>query len=286
LKSGIWNLEFEIKKMNYYYLISGLPDIRLDEQKNVPSMAELRAELEAKLSEQDVKLLYLIYAKYDNRNLILYLENKEAELNPLGSYTADDLKDLTEHELMKADCSWNYLVEFCKQHKDENFSFDGISAEDYLSGMFYEYAVKESNEFLHDWFEFNLNINNLQTAIACRKHGFDLQRFVLGDSEVARTLRKSNARDFGLKSIFAESEEIIRIAEETNLLVREKQIDELKWKWLEQHTFFSYFSVERVLAFVLKCELINRWKPLAQEKGTQIFRELLDELKAEVNFEE
>ena len=272
--------------MNYYYLISGLPDIRLDEQKNVPSMAELRTELEAELSEQDVKLLYLIYAKYDNRNLILYLENKEAELNPLGSYTVECLKDLTEHEMMRADCSWNYLVEFCKLYKDESFSFNGISGEDYLSGMFYEYAVKESNEFLHDWFEFNLNVNNLLTAIACRKYGYDLQRFVLGDSEIARALRKSNARDFGLKNLFSESEEIIRIAEEPNLLVREKQIDELKWKWLEEHTFFNYFSVERILAFVLKCELINRWKPLTQKKGKQVFGELLEELKKGVSFEE
>jgi len=272
--------------MDYYYLVTGLPGVRLDDLKTVPTMAALRADLETKLSEKDLHLLYLMFAKYDNRNLLAYLENNEAELNPLGSYTAEDWKDLLDHELPKVGCSWTYLCDFCKMYKENNLEACEIPNEDYLTAMYYEYAMQVGNKFLHDWYEFNMNINNLFAAIACRKYGFDAERCILGDSEVARILRKSNARDFGVKNLFGESEEIIRISEEKNLLKRERQIDKLKWKWLEEHTFFNYFSVERILAFVLKCELINRWKPLTQEKGKQVFGELLAELKEGVSFEE
>lgn len=275
--------------MNYHYLITGLPDILLDEAKDVPTMEALKADLENELSAEDVKLLHLVYAKFDNENLLSYLHDKDAELNSLGLFTSEDWKDLTmfgETELPVENRPFSYLYRFYELYKDESFSFGGVSAEDYLSGLYYEYAMQNDNKFLHDWFEFNLNINNLLTAIACRKYGFDAQQLILGDNEAAQLMRKSNAHDFGLKSIFDQVEAVMRISEETNLLTREKQIDELKWNWLEENTFFNYFTIERVLSFVLRCELINRWKPLTQEKGTQVFRNMLDELKEGVSFEE
>jgi hypothetical protein len=39
------------------------------------------------------------------------------------------------------------------------------------------------------------------------------------------------------------------------------------------------------LAYVLKIEMLERWKPLSVEKGTQIFRELLVGMKEGVKFE-
>ena len=275
--------------MQYHYLIAGLPDIQLDETKDIPTMEALKADLENALSAEDLKLLHLIYAKFDNQNLLSYLNDKDAELNPLGLFASEDWKDLTmfgESELPMENRPFPYMYRFSAQYKDDNASFEGISANDYLSSLYYEYAMQSDNKFLQDWFEFNLNINNLLTAIACRKHGFDAQQFILGDNEAAQLLRKSNAHDFGLKSVFDQVDAVMRIAEESNLLAREKQIDELKWNWLEENTFFNYFTIERVLSFVLRCELINRWKPLTQEKGTQVFREMLYELKEGVSFEE
>ena len=69
---------------------------------------------------------------------------------------------------------------------------------------------------------------------------------------------------------------------ERYLLTREQQLDALKWQWLDEHTFFNYFSVERILSLVLKSQLLNRWKPLTQERGTAVFRDLLETLKKDI----
>jgi len=61
------------------------------------------------------------------------------------------------------------------------------------------------------------------TAIACRKHGFDLRLLVIGNNEVAVTIRQSNARDFGLTGMFEHLDLVLRIAEENDLLEREKK---------------------------------------------------------------
>lgn len=276
--------------MNYYCLIAGLPDLHIESDKTYLPLAALKIELLEQISDVDAQLLKLVFAKFDNDNWLAYLQDKEAQLNQLGSLQTDDWNQL--HSLMqefdnpKDSRLLPYIHTFFTHYNHENFLEQGVSNEDYLSSLYYEFAMKSDNQFLRDWFEFSLNINNILTAIACRKHGFDVRTQVIGNNEVAQTLRSSNARDFGLQGIFEQLDTVLRIAEEPNLLSREKQIDALKWQWLDDHTFFNYFGVEKVLAFVLKSELIERWKPLTMEKGTEIFRELLGNLKEGVNFDE
>lgn len=276
--------------MNYYCLIAGLPDLQPESDKTYLPLEALKIELLEQLSDADAKLLKLVFAKFDNDNWLKYLQNKEAQLNQLGNLQTNDLEQLhsllEEFENPKDSRLLPYINVFYSTYATENFLAQGLSNEDYLSGLYYEFAMKSGNLFLREWFEFNLNINNVLTAIACRKHGFDMRTLVIGNNEVAQTIRSSNARDFGLQGIFDQLESILRISEEPNLLLREKQIDTLKWQWLDEHSFFNYFGVEKVLSFVLKSELLERWKPLSMEKGNEIFRELLGDLKEGVNFED
>jgi len=85
------------------------------------------------------------------------------------------------------------------------------------------------------------------TAIACRKHDFDPKAMIIGQNEISNTIRQSNARDFGLSGMFDQLEVLMRIAEETDLLEREKKIDALKWEWLDENTFFHYFGWKKYL---------------------------------------
>ena len=168
--------------MNYYCLIAGLPDIQPEDSKTHSSLIELKNELLAQLSEADAELLKLLFSKLDNDNLLSYLENKDADLNPLGNLKTDDLEQLIalmqEFENPKDSRLLPYIQTFHNTYTDENFLTEGVSHEDYLSGVYFEYAMGCKNSFLRKWFEFNLNINNILTAIACRKHGFDQKTLV------------------------------------------------------------------------------------------------------------
>ena len=275
--------------MNYYCLIAGLPDIQAEDTKINVSLPELKEELLEQLSTSDGQLLKLIFAEYDNRNFLAFLANKDAVLNPLGNISSSDWLQLVaimkDSENPKDQYLLPYIQKFYTEISDEKNAIEGISPEDHLAALYYEEALKNDNKFLQKWFEFNLNVNNILTAIACRNHGFDQQALLIGNNEVALTIRKSNSRDFGLTGMFEQLDLVLRIAEENDLLERERKIDALKWTWLEENTFFNYFSVEKVLAYVLKIQMIDRWKMLSMEKGGQIFRELLGSLKEGVSFE-
>ena len=276
--------------MNYYCLVAGLPELRMDDTKGLVSPGDLVAEIAPQLSESDRTYLRLLMAGYDNRNFLAYLRNKDASLETSGELNSDDwsqLVKLMEENDHPSDARLlPYWVVYYRLNHEEEIDAKGISREDYMAGLYYNYALQSDNRFLRQWFGFNLDLNNLLIAILCRKHGMDASRSVIGSNEIATILRSTHARDYGLTGIFDQLELVIRIAEEPNLLEREKKLDALRWNWLEEHTFFNYFTIEKVLAFVLKTEMLHRWKLLSPEAGDQVFRELLGSLKQSVKLQD
>ncbi len=282
--------ETQNNPMNYYCLVAGLPDINADDTKGVISLPELKLQFLEELSQSDGELLRILFATYDNQNFLAFLKNHEAVMHPAGNLSLTDWEELLalmkEYENPVDKRLMPYINAFYLTLTDEKSETPLLSKEDLLATMYYEYAMKSDNAFLRKWFEFNLNVNNLLTGIACRKHGFDPKTYIIGNNEVANAIRYSNSRDFGVSGLFDNYEVVFRISEETDLLDREKKIDALKWTWLDENTFFNYFSVEKILSFVIKIEMIERWKMLSVEKGGQIFRQLLGELKEGVKFED
>lgn len=276
--------------MNYYCLVAGLPDLRMDDSKGLVAPGELIAEIAPQLSPHDRQLLRLLMAGYDNRNFLAFLRSKEASLDHSGELTHDDwlqlvkLMDETDHPTDAR--LLPYWVDYYRLNHEEEIDAKGITREDFMSGLYFHYAMKADNRFLQQWFEFNLNLNNLLIAILCRKYEMDASKAVIGSNEIATILRTSHSRDFGISGMFDQLEIVLRIAEEANLLEREKKLDALRWNWLEEHTFFNYFTVEKVLAFVLKTEMLYRWKPLSPEAGEKMFRDLLNSLKQGVKLQE
>jgi hypothetical protein len=142
--------------------------------------------------------------------------------------------------------------------------------------------MKCGNKFVSSWFEFNLNINNILVAFTARKFKWDIAAHIVGNTEVCEALRTSSARDFGLSGEVDVFESLVKISEITELVEREKKLDALRWNWMEDAIFFDYFTIERIFAFLLKLEMIERWISLDKERGNQLFRSIIESLKNEV----
>ena len=278
--------------MNYYCYIAGLPDIQIDNQKSIPAQEDILDELKQILSKGDMALLDLLRLKYDNDNLLKFLANRDAELNPLGKLTSQDWAELIElidnsdeRNPVRDARLLKYVLEFYTTIRNEQSEKKIDFAEDFLAALYYKYGMQCKNKFVADWFEFNLNINNILTALTCRKYGWDIKSAIIGDNVVAETIRNSvSARDFNLKAEIDYFDALVSISETANLLDREHRIDALKWNWLEENTFFNSFSIEKVLSFWLRCELMHRWDNLSMEEGAEIFRQMINNLKKDVKF--
>ena len=269
---------------NYYCLVAGLPELSLEDGKLNYTVLNFKSEIYPELSEKDRKLIDLFYLKFDNAYLLRLLKDKDAVTDAEGNYSQDDLLALVSsvREGDALDKKYpSYLYEFITAYL--TLSIDELyRAEDMLSAYYYAYAMNCGNQFISSWFEFNLNVNNILAALAARKYKMDVAQVVVGKTDVSEIIRTSNARDFGLTEILEYFEPVLRISEIDELVEREKKIDLLKWNWMEDAVFFNYFTVERIFVFLLKLEMIGRWISMDKEKGSELFRQMIDQLKDEV----
>jgi hypothetical protein len=276
----------------YYYLIAGLPDIGADDGKLPFSLSAFRREMESQLTPPDKRLTDLFYIKFDNGNLLSALSPEKPwdERGDIAAETFEELLEALRGEnedvgkfLARHESFPRYMVDFLRQHLEE--TADGKAdpaaplSDDRLAAHYYAHAMTCRNAFVSGWFELNLNIRNLLSAFTARKYGMESAAFVVGDNDVAHALRTSHARDFGLGDAVDYLPVLQRIAEEPDLYVREKKLDQLKWEWLEEQTFFLTFGIESVFAYLCKLEILERWTALDKAVGEQTFRSLVGTMK-------
>ena len=269
----------------YYYLVAGLPELTLEDSKLSYTVADFKAELYPDLSDEDRRLIDLFYLKFDNANVLKLLKDKDAAIDSRGNYSAEELAEfissLKDGDEVADAVFPSYLSTFISEYFNTPAEDDFLH-EDRLAALYYAYAMKYRNKFVSSWFAFNLTMNNVLVALTARKFKMDIAPLIVGDTEVCEALRTSGARDFGLTGEVDFLDQLVKISETEELVEREKKIDQLRWNWMEEATFFNYFTVERLFVFLLQLEMIERWISLDKEKGNQLFRSIIATLKDEV----
>jgi hypothetical protein len=276
----------------YYYLVTGLPELTLEDNKLRYSVADFKTEFYPYLTEEDKKLVDLFFLKFDNENVLSLLKNREAAIDERGNYSADTILEIInqiqeEGKILTPNVLPPYLNQYITLFlTDDSFAESKMLAVDRLSAMYYDHAMKCGDAFVSSWFEFNLNVNNILVALTARKFKMDVSSLIVGDTEICKALKSSNARDFGLTSEIDYLDQVFKISEITELVEREKKLDQMRWKWMEDKTFFDYFTLERLYVFLLQTDIIERWVTLDKEKGNQMFRSIISSLKDEVRVPE
>jgi hypothetical protein len=159
--------------------------------------------------------------------------------------------------------------------------------DDLLSSLYMNYGMEVKNSLMARWFELNLNIGNILSAIYARKYGMDITKVVVGNNALAAIIReKANIRDFGISQELDYFDLIQRISEEPDIYERERKIDKFRWDWLEENTVFDYFNFEYLFAYLNKLHILERWVSLNAEEGERVFRELIAGLKKGIEMPE
>lgn len=232
--------------MQYHYLLVGMEDLQQGQKPRL-SLDALLELLEEQMSARDFQYISLLRKRNDDPSILAMMED-------------DAVKD--------------------------RFAQTSLTEDDFRTQLLYEQGMHCHNKFLRSWFAYNLNLNNVLAAAICQKHGYDVQKAVVGDNEVAEILRNGGmGKNQTLAALLPDLKEMIAVSEIQDLLEREKHIDALRWQWLEQATLFEYFELDNVLAYYLQSEILHRWDNLTREQGEQIFRSLLADMKRDVHFD-
>ncbi len=278
-------------KNQYYYFIAGLPDFAFDSMKLPFTVEEFSVMLDEVLKPGDKKLLSKYFLKYDNDNLFHLLKNKDAMLNLMGTLSREELLAIVERVREDLPVSNEkippYFEEFISIWLGDDAHDESKLWEDLITSLYMDYGIEVKNSLISGWFELNLNIGNILSAIYARKYGMDVAKVIVGNNTVAKIIRENaGVRDFALEQELDYFDVIQRISEEPDMYERERKIDHFRWNWLEENTVFDYFNIEQIFAYLCKLQILERWVSLNAEEGERVFRELIASLKNEIRLPE
>ncbi|ASB51142.1 hypothetical protein CDL62_11645 [Alkalitalea saponilacus] len=274
---------------NYYALVAGLPDIALDDKKVLISSSDMRELLRDEVNQKDFALVELMFMPYDHINLLNLLFKKEKGWDDRGNISIDVMEKLQDRksiETADSDLVPAYMIEFLEKFHGEELVENYHQAEQMLTEGYYNFLLDSSNEFVREVSMYQKNIGNLMMALNARKYNMKVDEHLVGDDEVTSALKKSRTRDFGLYNQITDIEQLIQIFESEDMVDRELKLDYHKWHFLDESTFFNYFTIEKVLAFLLKLFIVERWMSLDSEKGKEMFNQLLKDLESDFQIPE
>jgi hypothetical protein len=159
-----------------------------------------------------------------------------------------------------------------------DFLLDGFNAKK-LDADFYALALKSPVAFIREYFRFDLNLRNAKVHYLNR---------VLGrpeDQDVVTGLGTGEEEDLdidGYRFTGGEFEEDLKVQnalESASLLDREQSLDDITWEKIDSLETFHYFDITAVLAYVAKLHIVDRWLALDEEKGRELFRKLVQEVR-------
>lgn len=158
----------------------------------------------------------------------------------------------------------NELIEFLLSgYLDEN-----------LNAEFYSKALVHKDRFIRDFFRFDLNVRNAKVKYLNKALGRDASKDVLHFSEdTAQAVLDAAEEEF------EEAGALEAVLNQTDILSRERGIDDLMWEKINSLTVFNYFDIDAILGFIAKLNIIARWYKLDEQTGREMFKKLVDEVR-------
>ena len=195
-------------------------------------------------------------------------------------YIIAGLPDFTPDWRQGEDALNGYLEQMrellsAKDNEVFDFIIKGFDKEN-IGLDFYKAALSHSNGFIRKFFQFDMDVRNQKVRYLNQALGRAPEKGILKltDPEAEPTGLEPEAPEF------KESEKLQAILEGSDILSRERGIDDLYWEKIDEITLFDYLTFEKILAVAVKMMIIRRWIMLDEKTGREMFKKLVDEVRS------
>ena len=153
--------------------------------------------------------------------------------------------------------------------------------DDSLTADFYRDAMSCRNRFIREYFTFDLNVRNAKTRWLNEALGRPADKDVIsvGTGDDGGTEFRGTWGDLVIPGEFEEAQKLDSILRGSDILAREKGLDDLMWEKIDSLTTFDYFDINVILGFLCKLHIVSRWAMLDEQTGREMFRKLVDEVR-------
>lgn len=145
-----------------------------------------------------------------------------------------------------------------------------------LDADFYLKARASKSKFISEYFDFDLNMRNTKVAWLNKMLGRDADQDILTfpvDEDAIPGYEEE-------KEGFEELDEVNAVLNGGDLLARERGLDDISWRKVDEIVLYDLFSLDVILAFLVKLKIIDRWEKLDPDTGRELFRKLVGEIRS------
>ncbi len=256
----------------YYFVVSSLPEIKFGGK--LPfTLKEFLNEYEGELKE-DRQYIDLIIARNDIKNLkLLFKQNlKEDNKHTPSVYSIENLKEGVK---VKEDI-YDFIINFLEKHETNEQYLENITD---LEKDYFVYGTKCDNDFLKNYFQFELDFRNVVSALRARGKDVNILKYTSGSSDeivLSKVKHNKSLPDFGLAGEAPWVDKVVQAFEKDNPLNLEETLDKIRFEYIDELTLLSSFELDKVLAFIIKLSLIERWTmSFDKEKGREYTRNIV-----------
>ncbi|MBQ7791804.1 MAG: DUF2764 family protein [Rikenellaceae bacterium] len=264
---------------NYYCLVAGLREYTLDADNKGFDAREVINEIREELSKHDRHSLELFYGYYDIENIIS-LKAARSRFNLLGNFSREELEQQVAQPTQLPSYMADVLRAYADPEGEEAESIDtSLPIERNLYAAYYAACAESGCRYLREWAEFDRTLRNVCAAYAARRAGQEVEGVVVGHDDITDSLSRSSASDFGLKGEVDYLDEVMAaVADEQNLVEKERKIDRIRWSMSDTLAEKDYFNINTILSYLSKLNIVQRWFALDERVGRAMYDELIASL--------
>lgn len=264
--------------MNYYYLISSLPDISLKMDASNLDFDDLFDMIRRNLTKEDKKLLrYLIYPN-DIHNLlsILSQEYQDWPTAPFKKPSVFNLEEIKAYKLTRKNFP-DFLNDFLAENEDRLSSMSPREMEDAILDRFYNEVFGLDNPFLANYYAFVRELKSLIAAFHFNTYDFLSQPNIHDADRLILQVGPDRSPSALVTKDYPYLDELIKVLSENQPVKTELFIDTVLWDFLEEKSE-GLFSPEDVFAYTIKLQIIQRWVLMHPANGKDYFEKLIHKI--------
>ena len=274
---------------SYYYLISGLPEVKLSDSKAKYDINEITQNILSNLSNKDKKLFnYFIYQN-DNKNLVNAIALSKGLFSPYFVHLEPSIFSKEEiQKYVNLSNLPNYMVKFLEDNK--NTEWENIKhIENSLLSLYYEEMIQTGNAFIREYALFMRNLKNILAALNGKALGFsgdEISKELIGDYPLISALTKSSAADFGLGREIPYINSIIdtfNSSDKADPYNLENVECSLVNGFLDRLTSIKSFTTDNLFAYYINLTYAVSINGRNEEEGKKHLQTLVNSLKSEAS---
>ncbi len=261
-------------RKKYYYLISSLPELRFGEK--LPFTTEEFFDEYSSEIESDLDLINIIILKNDVKNLELIFKDKakEDKIRKPSVYTLEELRQNIKTRENLPDFVITFLNKYeTKEEYLENFTE--------LEKEYLVYGYEFDNTFLKAYFKFELDFRNAIASMRARTQDVDVLRYSVGDEDdivISKIKKNKSLPDFGISNEAIWIDKLIQAFDKDDPLNLERTLDKIRFEQIEILTSLMDFQVEKLLGYLLRLSILERWAEFDKETGSNFTKNIVSDV--------